>query len=721
MRTYCREFQPCVRFAFVIAPSALRTMASRQERLDALNQFRSRVPHLSQRALAGILGIARAETLPRDHKRSPVRQARDQLVHTPTPYGPVHQTCKVPLASGGDMDIELQNPLAMLYELTRSSETFSRLVERTFERSPPSAARPWGIILYNDEVTPGAEMRAHNPRKLETFYWSIYEFGMHVLSDEESWLECILVQSALRARLQGGLGALTAAVLKAFFGAGGHDVRLAGVQLQLASGRLIHVWMHLKNVLADEAALHAMFACKGASGLKVCMLCANVFNARLVEDTEELARHGGVTHTCGDTRRLQLHTEDSLKAIQTRLQSAKETMGKGAFEELEKYLGWRISVLLRDAALAPVIKPTQQVLYDTMHVFFSKGIFQFHVGVMLVALKPLGVKPNMFDEYLKPWQWPKMVATSTGQDVFCEKRIRSCMASSVLTCQASECVSMYPVVANFVQQGLLRNVCLGIQAHGRCFLQLVLIVELVLSSSRYTIDVNALKEGIRAYMVAFRELYGEDSMPPKFHQMVHFVFFIANLGWFPNCWVLERKHKIPKRFAGMNFDVRGKNIAYSASVLREVTCRHISQLRRPDSVHFVEEACLIAPRKASKRIANILVEEFNADCSFLCSNAARINKWEKVSQGDMVSYQWEFAVAVGKIELLVAVTLDDARGEFAYISVYDKVSTRARDECLRPSGSCRMVVLHEINGAMIWMQEADGHVVVLRPWIQRQR
>ena len=83
MRTYCREFQPCVRFASVIAPSALRTMASRQERLDALNQFRSRVPHLSQRALAGILGIARAETLPRDHKRSSVRQARDQLVHTP--------------------------------------------------------------------------------------------------------------------------------------------------------------------------------------------------------------------------------------------------------------------------------------------------------------------------------------------------------------------------------------------------------------------------------------------------------------------------------------------------------------------------------------------------------------------------------------------------------------------------------------------------------------
>ena len=138
---------------------------------------------------------------------------------------------------------------------------------------------------------------------------------MHVLSDEESWLECVVLQSSVRARLQGGLGALVAAVLKVLFGAGGHDVRLAGVQLQLASGRLIHVWMDLKHVLADEAALHAMFACKGASGLKVCMLCANVFNARLVESSEDLARQGGFTHTCGDVRRLQLQTEDSLKAI----------------------------------------------------------------------------------------------------------------------------------------------------------------------------------------------------------------------------------------------------------------------------------------------------------------------------------------------------------------------------------------------------------------------
>ena len=176
------------------------------------------------------------------------------------------------------------------------------------------------------------------------------------------------------------------------------------------------------------------------------------------------------------------------------------------------------------------MKPTRQVLFDTKHVLFSKGIFQFHVGAMLVALKPLGVITHMFDQYLQPWAWPKMVGTATGQDAFCAKRIKSCMENSVLTCQASECVSMYAVIANFVEQGFLHNPSPAIQAHGRCSMQFVSIIEMILNSCRYAIDADALGDGIKAYMESFRDLYGDNHMPPKFHQMMHFKGFIASLG-----------------------------------------------------------------------------------------------------------------------------------------------------------------------------------------------
>ena len=105
-------------------------MALRDERLIALNALRSRVPHLSQRALSAILQIARTEELPRDSRRDTIRAARDQLIQKETPYGRVHQTAVVPLASGGDLNIELPNPQAMLFEIVRSNESFSKMIER---------------------------------------------------------------------------------------------------------------------------------------------------------------------------------------------------------------------------------------------------------------------------------------------------------------------------------------------------------------------------------------------------------------------------------------------------------------------------------------------------------------------------------------------------------------------------------------------------------------
>ena len=44
----------------------------------------------------------------------------------------------------------------------------------------------------------------------------------------------------------------------------------AGICLELADGSIAHIWLQHGFVLADEAALHAIFNFKGASGLKPC-------------------------------------------------------------------------------------------------------------------------------------------------------------------------------------------------------------------------------------------------------------------------------------------------------------------------------------------------------------------------------------------------------------------------------------------------------------------
>ena len=220
-------------------------------------------------------------------------------------------------------------------------------------------------------------------------------------------------------------------------------------------------------------------------------------------------------------------------------------------------------------------------------------------------------------------------------------------------------------------------------------------------------------------MESCRALYGDERITPKFHQMVHFVFFLSAMGWIPNCWVLQRKHRSAKRFASMSYYARGKKVGYSAGILREITARHVSKLRRADSVHFVEHACLIAPRRASKRVARLLANEFDEGCTFCSSTSARINQWEKIAQGDVVSYHWEGSIAYGKVDMLASVTIDEEHGAFAYISSSDTVRTRDRDVLIRFSGTHRMVILSEIHCSLIWSEGADGHASVLRPWSQR--
>ena len=171
---------------------------SRHDRLELLNKLRAKVPYVSQSALSSILAIAKEEQLPLDSRRVDIRAARDQLTSTLTPYGKIHTPVQLELLRGRSVTLEMQHPLAMLWYMTRTSACFSAMVERTFDTRTPTVGCPWGMVLYNDEVTPGNQLRQKHPRKLEGFYWSVLEFGPPVLSDEEGWLEACTVLSSTR-------------------------------------------------------------------------------------------------------------------------------------------------------------------------------------------------------------------------------------------------------------------------------------------------------------------------------------------------------------------------------------------------------------------------------------------------------------------------------------------------------------------------------------------
>ena len=91
--------------------------------------------------------------------------------------------------------------------------------------------------------------------------------------------------------------------------------------------------------LADEAALRAIYGFTGASGLKSCPLCRNVYavgNKRGIQEGD-----GRVLHTCSDCRKIILWAANGLSEALTALEREFWVRGKGAFEDLETALGWK--------------------------------------------------------------------------------------------------------------------------------------------------------------------------------------------------------------------------------------------------------------------------------------------------------------------------------------------------------------------------------------------
>ena len=99
---------------------------------------------------------------------------------------------------------------------------------------------------------------------------------------QDMWFEVFFGRSSSVNKISGQVSAVFRAILDLFFNPAGHDFSRSGVLLGLPDGTFVQVFLKLHIVIADEVALHFMYMCKGSGGLKVCLLCQNVFNAKVV-------------------------------------------------------------------------------------------------------------------------------------------------------------------------------------------------------------------------------------------------------------------------------------------------------------------------------------------------------------------------------------------------------------------------------------------------------
>ena len=183
----------------------------------------------------------------------------------------------------------------------------------------------------------------------------IYIYHIHVcvcVCGQDAWFTLATIKSDTAKALAGGISRIALHILRAaFFDTTSHDLHNAGFHVDI-DGVSRNIFMNVSMVLADAEALHYLFLHKGAGGLKICPLCTNVFNSNEVREIV-LRNPRAVHHHCHTLSKMELCSPELLDMIFARLMTASGAMGKGAFKELERSLGWSFA---HDTMVSDVFK-----------------------------------------------------------------------------------------------------------------------------------------------------------------------------------------------------------------------------------------------------------------------------------------------------------------------------------------------------------------------------
>ena len=345
---------------------------------------------------------------------------------------------------------------------------------------------------------------------------------------QDAWFEVAVVRSTLTRDIVGGVSGLFKKLVHLFIGPGAdHNMETAGVVVG-RPGRAMHIFASVRALVADEGALHAIFACKGAGGLKPCLLCTNVY-AHGGGGRDVVARDASgvsVSHTCTDSSQLKLHTCATVAAVLRALANiAAQPKSKGKLEELETCLGWRHDpgALLADEWLLPRIHPGATCIFDWMHVIFVNGVYATTWGQFAWhcmgrdGWKHRGLSYEAMHEAVQSFAWPKLVGAGPCNETFSPKRAGTHWEGATFKASASEGLSAMPFMLYFVQGAAALINDAELTRHVSCFASLCCIVQSLHGAPFQGVDTTALQRQINAFLAEFKHLYGEGLMVPKFH------------------------------------------------------------------------------------------------------------------------------------------------------------------------------------------------------------
>ena len=604
---------------------------SRPAKLRKLNNLRTKVPHLTATALAGVLDEIQQHGVPELHGRMHVAEACDEELAQHDFYGPLITTVPAVAEKPGQppIDIVVANPLSLIQAAYGSGGSYYDLVQRTVRKHDKLSA-----IIYFDEVVPGDPVTYANKRKIWVCYVSFAQFGPRILANEHVWLPVIELRTSVTSTLSAGISQVCRIIMKQIFLNSMCDVLHLGLMLKGPDDHRIRVRLELAYLLQDGAAHKYVFHTKGDKGTKFCALCKNCYavDTQVVDpETDETVLTASVIyeHECNFA-----DCNDIIGSI-SRLRAksamvATGDMSKAEFERWEQAAGynWQPEGLLQDTELIDkVLRPSKHYCHDWMHTMFVVGVFQTVITLVLKAVKDAirGLNmPKLYEmlyKYVQLWVHPGDKKNDSLHECFTAKRLESNLRAEKFKCKASDGLGLYCIIALWLQMfiaptGKCGSVCTA-------YLDMCYVIDLFIACSQenHGVSPDDLSKAINAFLKSCIDAGWKQHMHPKFHWLNHFPNHLHNHTFLVSCWVHERLHRMSKRYGN---DIRN-TIHFDNSLLKQVLNEVLAKLKEPGL--FDVGVGLVKPAKATKKAIALLTEVFKMPISVqncIISRVARI-------------------------------------------------------------------------------------------------
>jgi hypothetical protein len=218
---------------------------------------------------------------------------------------------------------------------------------------------------------------------------------------------------------------------------------------------------------------------------------------------------------------------------------------KNDFDMWQQATGWNHSsmALMLDPALKAMdlLQPCTQFTHDYMHgVLQGTGpIVLFH---FISAMEEILHIYQFLEGYFAHWVFPKSWKSQHIGSYFSKKKMTSHKQNGKKSCQASECLAMFPIIRHFIHsvampKGHKPEAC-------QAFLAMAAFIDQVHDGNQAgLITRTTLLPAVEQAIQTFHQAFPEISLIKKWHWQFHMPDTLQRFGFLPSCFANERKHK----------------------------------------------------------------------------------------------------------------------------------------------------------------------------------